>query len=61
MSTIEAPLSVKVSAAAKMLSVSETTVWKLIREDVLKPKRIGRNTLIPYSQLVALVEGGAQT
>ncbi|OAS25998.1 helix-turn-helix domain-containing protein [Methylobacterium platani] len=51
------PLALKVPAAAKKLDVSEPTVWRMIRAGRLRAVRIGRNTLIPYSQLVALVEG----
>ncbi len=58
MPAAETPLTLKVPAAAKVLDVSESMVWKLIRQKRLSPVRIGRNTLIPHAQLVALVEGG---
>ena len=63
MPAVEMPLSHRVPAAAKMLDVSESMVWKLIRQKRLHAVRVGRNTLIPHSQLVALIEGdtGPQT
>ncbi len=42
--------------AARSLSVSERTVWRLISSGELSTFKLGTRTLIPASDLLALVE-----
>jgi excisionase family DNA binding protein len=49
--------AVKVSEAAGMLGVSESSVRRLISRGILKPIRVLRHLLIPLKQLDALLNG----
>lgn len=49
------PLTCRAARAAEILGVSETTIWRLIKAGDLTAVRVGRNTLIRYSDLEALV------
>lgn len=42
--------------AAEMLSVSERTVWQLVRDKKLKALRIGRAVRIPISDIERFVK-----
>jgi excisionase family DNA binding protein len=46
----------RVSSAAKALDCSERSVWNLIEAGRLRTTKIGRMTIIPASDLRALVE-----
>jgi excisionase family DNA binding protein len=42
----------------RRLSVSKTTVWKLIRRGTLKPIRVGRAVRVRLSEVQFLIDGG---
>ena len=48
-------LAFSVDEAAESLGVSANTVWKLIRDGVLRKVKVGRRTLIPATSLEELV------
>lgn len=50
------PVAVRRQTAAKMLDCSETTVWKLAREGVLKKVKIGADDRITVASIRALIE-----
>ncbi|ACL59954.1 helix-turn-helix domain-containing protein [Methylobacterium nodulans] len=53
------PLAHRVEDAAGMVGVSTSMIWKLIREGKLRSSKIGRATVIPHGDLVALIGGSA--
>ena len=48
-------LAVSVSEAAEMLSVSDNSVWELLRVGRLQRVKVGRRTVIPIASIVALL------
>lgn len=50
------PLAHSVDAAARRLGIGRSTVYELIQRRELQPVKIGARTLIPDSQLVALLD-----
>ena len=48
-------IAFSVDEAAESLGVSANTVWKLIRDGVLRKVKVGRRTLIPATSLEELV------
>jgi excisionase family DNA binding protein len=46
--------------AAAFLSISRSTLWRLTRQGVLQPIRIGRSLRFRWSDLLQLAEGGAK-
>jgi excisionase family DNA binding protein len=49
--------AVKISEAAGLLGVSESSIRRLISRGILKPIRVLRHLLIPLKQLDALLNG----
>ena len=58
--TAPQPLAYPVPVFTKKLSLSESFGWKMISDGRLKAIKIGRRTLIPHSELVRFMQGGAQ-
>jgi len=50
------PLAVNSRVAAKMLGISERTLFKLTKEGKIHHKKIGWRTLIPVASLKAFLE-----
>mgnify|MGYP001588808298 FL=1 len=48
-------LGVKPLKAAKIIGVGRTTIYALIKSGQIRPVKIGRRTIIPVSQLEALL------
>jgi excisionase family DNA binding protein len=46
--------------AQSFLSLSRTTIWRLTRQGVLNPVRVGRALRFRWSDLLQLAEGGAK-
>lgn len=53
----EGRLTLRIPEVAQALSVSESTVRRMIRRGHLKPLRIVRHILVPVDQLSKLVNG----
>lgn len=53
-------LAVSVPETCDLTGLGETTIWKLIREGELKVVRIGRRTLVPVSEIEALLNSRRQ-
>ena len=49
------PMAVPVKTAAELLTVSEKTIRRMIKDGVIRPLRHGRLLRIPITQLQALV------
>jgi excisionase family DNA binding protein len=58
MKTIE-PVAVPVRDFAARLGVSQSHIWKLLRENQLVAIRIGRRTLLPTSEIDRLLAQAA--
>jgi excisionase family DNA binding protein len=54
------PLAVRIEEAARLLSVSQGTVYAWIGNGTLASKKVGRVHLVIYASLEALIAGGAQ-
>ena len=52
------PISYSIRDVAEMLGLGRTTVYKLISEGYLTRIKVGARTLIPASDVRALVAGG---
>ena len=52
----EGQLTLRISEAAKVLGVSETSIRRLIKRGHLKPVRLFRHVLIPIRQLTMLID-----
>ena len=50
------PLMVTYRQAAELLGVCERSVWKLVKENELKPVRIGRSVRIPLAEIERFIE-----
>jgi excisionase family DNA binding protein len=50
-----AKLAVSISEAADRLGLCRASIYKLIRAGRLRPVKVGARTLIPISQLTALL------
>jgi excisionase family DNA binding protein len=50
------PVAVRRQTAAKMLDCSETTVWKLVREGVLRKIKVGADDRVTVESIRALIE-----
>lgn len=57
--TSERPLALSVAEAAKLLRVSRTHVYELIRRDELPSVRLGRRVVVPRIAIERLLEGSA--
>ena len=51
-------LAAKPGRAAQMTGLSRATIYQLIDQGVLRRSKVGRATLIPVADLVALIENG---
>lgn len=51
------PLAYRVSQAAKLIAVSERTVWRLVASGELPSRRLGHSTVIVREDLEAYVRG----
>ena len=49
-------LAVPVEEFAKRLSVSQSLIWKLIRQNEIAAVRLGRRTLVPASEIERIME-----
>lgn len=54
------PLAVRPAQAARLLSMSERTIWTYIRDGRLRVSRIGNITLISMVSIRALLDAPAQ-
>ena len=48
-----------VTEAARRLSVSESHIWKMLRENQINAVKFGRRTIVPSSEIVRILNGGA--
>lgn len=55
--TTSQKLTVSVREVREITGLGETTIWKLIREGNLRVVRVGRRTLVPMSEIDALIDG----
>jgi excisionase family DNA binding protein len=53
------PIAHTMSSFCKMLSISESFGWKMLKDGRLNCIRIGRRTLIPHSELQRLTKAAA--
>lgn len=51
-----APVSVSPRDAGRLIGLSRTKIFELIREGDLRVAKIGRRTLVPVTELHALIE-----
>lgn len=49
-------LTYSVAEAARALGVSRSTLWRLIKNETVKPKKIGKRTLIRRADIVELLK-----
>lgn len=49
---------VSIKEAGTLLGIGRSTIYRMIETGELEPRRLGRRTLIPLSQIQALLEGG---
>jgi excisionase family DNA binding protein len=61
MNTPPEPVAVPVRGFATRLGVSESHIWKLLRENQLAAIRIGRRTLVPLTELDRLLAQASTT
>lgn len=54
------PLAVSVREAAKLLSVSEKSVWNMAKRGDIQSKKIGSRVVFPVSSIRAFLEGPAE-
>lgn len=54
------PVSVSPEDAGRLIGLGRTKVFELIREGDLRVAKIGRRTLVPVSELHALIERHAE-
>ena len=47
-----------VTEAARRLSVSESHIWKMLRENKIHAVKFGRRTIVPASEIVRILDGG---
>jgi excisionase family DNA binding protein len=59
MNTPNEPVALTVRDFAARLGVSESHIWKLLRENQLAAIRIGRRTLLPTSEIDRLLAQAA--
>jgi excisionase family DNA binding protein len=55
MATLDDPLTVSIHDACEITGLSRTTLWRRIKANSLKAKRVDGRTLINYASLKALV------
>jgi excisionase family DNA binding protein len=53
------PLAYTMTAFCKLLSISESFGWKMLKDGRLACIKIGRRTLIPHSELQRLIKAAA--
>ena len=51
------PLTVRISTAVKLTSISRSRIYELIESGDLDTVKVGRSTLIPFKSLKALTGG----
>lgn len=56
MNKIDKPIAVTVQAAARLTSLSKTTIYALIKEGALRTTLVRSRRLIFYEDIVALLE-----
>jgi excisionase family DNA binding protein len=49
---------VSIKEACSLLGIAKTTIYKLIKQREIETRHIGRRTLIPMSQIQAILDGG---
>jgi excisionase family DNA binding protein len=54
---VNAVKSVKISEAAVILGVSESSIRRLIDRGIIKPSRVLRHLLVPLKQLDQILDG----
>jgi excisionase family DNA binding protein len=52
-------LALPVDEFARRLSLSQSFIWKLIRQNDIAAIRLGRRTLVPTSEIARLMEAAA--
>lgn len=52
-----APLAVDIRVGAKKIGVSQTTMRRLVREQLIRSVRAGRKILIPETAIAAFLSG----
>lgn len=55
-SAVPEPLAVNVKEAARMLAVSERTIWTLAKTGRIKSKKIGGRTVFPFDSLRSFLD-----
>jgi len=53
------PLAYSVKMLCRQISVSPSTVWKLIKNGKLRVIRLGRRTLVSHEEAVRLMRDGS--
>lgn len=53
------PLAYTIVGAARALSISERSIYKMMEQGTLRKVKAGRRTLIPAADVQAFAEGGA--
>ena len=48
-----------VTEAARRLAVSESHFWKMIRDGEIRAIKFGRRTIVPMSEILRILNGGA--
>ena len=48
-----------VTEVARRLSVSESHIWKMLRENKIHAVKFGRRTIVPTSEIFRILNGGA--
>jgi len=48
-----------VADAAGLLSVSQSHLWKMLRDGEIRAVKFGRRTIIPLAEVVRVLSGGA--
>lgn len=51
------PLAVRIPEACKMIGIGRSKLYELIDEGIIEVVKLGRVTLIPVTQLRALIDG----
>jgi excisionase family DNA binding protein len=53
------PLGVSPAEAARLLGLSRTTIYRLIKAEKLRTMKVGSRIVIPVSELSLLISGNA--
>jgi excisionase family DNA binding protein len=53
------PLGVSPAEAARLLGLSRTTIYRMIRRKQIKTTRVGTRVVVPVAELTDLLSGGS--